>query len=125
MRSRSIRRFESARWLRWSLALGCLLFAAAAALAQTTGTIEGTVTDQSGAPLPGVTVELTSPNLQGTRTRRTAADGRYRFLSVPPGAYTVTANLSGFGTVQKTATVTLDATATVEPVSSRSRRRPR
>ncbi len=81
--------------------------------AQTTGTIEGTVTDQSGAPLPGVTVEITSPNLQGTRTAVTAADGRYRFPSVPPGAYSVTGSLSGFGKVQKKATVTLDATTTV------------
>jgi hypothetical protein len=75
--------------------------------------IDGVVTDQSGAPLPGVTVEITSPNLQGTRTAVTAADGRYRFPSLPPGAYTVSGNLSGFGKVQKKATVTLDATVTV------------
>ena len=42
----------------------------------------------------------------------TSADGRYRFLSVAPGAYTVTATLSGFGRVQKKATVTLDSTIT-------------
>src|SRR4029077_15818396 len=64
-------------------------------------------------PLPGVSVELTSPNLQGTRTAVTSADGRYRFPSVPPGAYKVTGTLSGFGKVQKNATVTLDSTATV------------
>ena len=72
---------------RFTLALSvCLLFALPVVVsAQTTGTIDGTVTDQSGAPLPGVTVEITSPNLQGTRTAVTAADGRYRFPSVPPG----------------------------------------
>ncbi|HKF44037.1 MAG TPA: TonB-dependent receptor, partial [Thermoanaerobaculia bacterium] len=89
------------------------LLAAAPAAAQTTGNIEGTVTDQSGGALPGVTVELSSPNLQGTRVATTGNDGRFRFISLPPGTYKVTGNLSGFGTVEKTAQVTLDATATV------------
>src|SRR5512143_3857510 len=100
---------------RFTLALSVclLLLVPAVSLAQTTGTVEGAATDQSHAPLPGVTVTLTSPNLQGTRTAVTAADGRYRFPSIPPGAYTVTAELSGFGKVERKATVTLDATATV------------
>ncbi len=100
---------------RFTLALSVclLLLVPAVSLAQTTGTVEGSVTDQSNSPLPGVTVELTSPNLQGTRTAVTATDGRYRFPSIPPGAYTVTAELSGFGKVQRKATVSLDATATV------------
>ena len=100
---------------RFTLALSVclLLLVPVAVFAQTTGTVEGAVTDQSNAPLPGVTVELASPNLQGTRTAVTSADGRYRFPSVPPGPYTVTAELAGFGKVQKRATVTLDATAQV------------
>ncbi len=100
---------------RFTLALSVclLLLAPVAVFGQTTGTVEGTVTDQSNAPLPGVTVELTSPSLQGSRTAVTAADGRYRFPSVPPGAYTVTAELSGFGKVERKARVSLDATATV------------
>ena len=75
---------------RFTLALSVclLLLAPVAVFGQTTGTVEGTVTDQSNAPLPGVTVELTSPSLQGSRTAVTAADGRYRFPSIPPGAYT-------------------------------------
>ncbi|HWZ85273.1 MAG TPA: carboxypeptidase-like regulatory domain-containing protein, partial [Thermoanaerobaculia bacterium] len=99
---------------RFSLALAvCLLLVApVAVLAQTTGTIEGQVTDQSGAALPGVTVELAGAHLQGAKTGVTAADGRYRFLNLTPGDYTVTATLAGFGKVQKKATVTLDATAT-------------
>jgi outer membrane receptor protein involved in Fe transport len=88
------------------------LLVPASAFAQTTGTIEGTVTDQNGGALPGVTVEASSPRLQGTRTATTDGQGRYRFVSLPPGSYTVSANLSGFGTVQKTANVALDATAT-------------
>ncbi len=101
---------------RFTLALSVcllLLLAPAGAFGQTTGTVEGTVADQSNTPLPGVTVELTSPNLQGTRSAVTAADGRYRFPAIPPGAYKVTAELSGFGRVEKRATVSLDATATV------------
>ena len=96
---------------RISLALTVclLLLAPVAVLAQTTGTIEGQVTDQSGAALPGVTVELNGAKLQGTKTGVTSADGRYRFLSLVPGDYTVTATLAGFGKVQKKATVTLDA----------------
>ncbi len=96
-----------------ALAVCLLLLVPVAAFSQTTGTVEGTVTDQSNSPLPGVTVELASPNLQGTRSAVTSADGRYRFPSVPPGPYTVTAELTGFGKVQKRATVTLDATAQV------------
>jgi outer membrane receptor protein involved in Fe transport len=91
----------------------CLLLAAPAVVAQTTGTIEGTVTDQNGGALPGVTVEITSPNLQGQRVATTGNDGRFRFVSVPPGPYKVTANLSGMGTSAKNATVQLDSTATV------------
>ena len=100
---------------RFTLALSVclLLLVPVAVFAQTTGTVDGTVTDQSNAPLPGVTVELTSPNLQGTRTAVTSADGRYRFPAVPPGPYKVTAELAGFGKVEKRATVSLDATATV------------
>jgi hypothetical protein len=82
------------------------------ALAQTTGTIDGTVTDPGGSALPGVTVELASPSLQGVRAAVTAADGRFRFLSLTPGNYALTARLDGFGPVQKKATVTLDATTT-------------
>ena len=99
---------------RFTLVLSvCLLLLAPIVVAQTTGTIEGTITDQNGGALPGVTVELTSPNLQGTRVATTGNDGRFRFISVPPGAYKVTANLSGMGTVAKNATVMLDSTATV------------
>ncbi len=96
----------------WVLS-ACLLLVAPAIFAQTTGTIEGTVIDPSAQALPGVTVEITSPNLQGTRTATTGNDGRFRFVSVPPGQYKVTANLSGMGTVARNATVQLDSTASV------------
>jgi hypothetical protein len=82
--------------------------------AQTTGGIEGIVTDSNDAPLPGVAVSLRSASLQGMRTAVTNAAGRYRFPAIPPGTYTVTCTLSGFMTTEKhDVKVNLDATATV------------
>ena len=94
------------------LSVCLLLVAPVALLGQTTGTLEGSITDQSGAALPGVTVELTSERLQGDRSAVTSADGRYRFLNLIPGDYMVTATLAGFGKVQKKAAITLDAHTT-------------
>src|SRR5471030_2651030 len=62
----------------------------------TTGAIEGKVTDSSGAVLPGVTVELSSPNLQGTKTEVSDRNGVFRFSLLPPGTYNITATLAGF-----------------------------
>ena len=95
-----------------ALAVGLLLIAPVA-FAQTTGDIQGTVSDGQGGALPGVSVEATSPNLQGVRTTVTGGNGNYRVPSVPPGTYKVRAILSGFATSEKTAIVALDATVTV------------
>ena len=81
---------------------------------QTTGSISGRVVDPSGAPISGVTVEATSQSLQGARTIVTAGDGVYRFPAVPPGSYQIRATRSGFRAVGKAATVSLDATTTVD-----------
>jgi hypothetical protein len=64
-----------------------------------TGAIVGTVLDEEKSPLPGATVTLQSPNLMGVRTTATAADGSYRFPALPPGTYTLKAELPGFRTV--------------------------
>ena len=77
--------------------LGCgTLFAQSS----TTGALEGTVSDASG-PLPGVTVEVSSPALQGTRVAVTDTAGKFRVSSLPPGTYNVAASLSGFATVRQ------------------------
>ena len=88
--------------------------AGGAAAGQTTGSISGRVVDPSGAPIPGVTVEATSQSLQGARTIVTAGDGVYRFPAVPPGHYQIRATLPGFRAVEKSATVSLDATTTLD-----------
>ena len=59
--------------------------------------IEGRVTDESGAVLPGVTVSIASPALQAPQLDTTTDEnGRYRFSTLPGGVYTVTFVLSGF-----------------------------
>ena len=81
----------------------------------TTGAIEGKITDSSGAPLPGVTVELTSPNLQGTKTDVTDSKGMFRFSLLPPGTYGLTATLAGFSpTKQGSIIVSLSRVVTLD-----------
>jgi hypothetical protein len=78
----------------------CLLIARPAAAQEQRGSIEGTVKDASGAVLPGVTVEARSPALVGVATAVTDAEGVYRFPSLTPGAYDLTASLQGFTTAK-------------------------
>jgi hypothetical protein len=104
------------RWLStfMVLALAVLGLTANVAYSQTTGDIEGSISDSNGAPLPGASVELKSPALQGSRTAVTDAAGRFRFPALPSGTYTVTAALSGFTKIERTnVRVALGATATL------------
>ena len=83
--------------------LAVLLLLAPSLSAQTpTGTISGRVVDADKLPIPGVVVAITSTNLQGVRTATTSTNGAFILPSLPPGAYTVTFELSGFGTVKET-----------------------
>jgi hypothetical protein len=68
------------------------------ALAQVTaeGRILGKVVDDQGAPLPGVTVEATSPKLVGKAATVTDLTGTYRLMALPTGTYDITFLLSGF-----------------------------
>ena len=63
-------------------------------------TIQGTVKDESGAAVPGVTITVTSPALQVPQTTAVSeADGNYRIGELPAGTYKVTFELPGFKTV--------------------------
>jgi hypothetical protein len=71
------------------------------AFAQSSG-IAGVVRDTSGAVMPGVTVEASSPALiEKVRTVFTDAQGRYNIVDLRPGEYTVVFTLTGFSTVRR------------------------
>lgn len=104
---------------RFVVLLALLLVASVSAFAQgTTGTLSGTVTHE-GAPLPGVTVTITSPNLQGTRTAITNDAGGYTFPSIPPGQYTVQVEMEGMQAVNQSVRVTLVSTTNAPDVDLR------
>lgn len=64
------------------------------------GAIAGKVSDNTGAVLPGATVEASSPALiEGTRTAVTDGQGQFNIINLRPGTYTVTFSLEGFGKV--------------------------
>src|SRR6266508_1620524 len=106
---------------RFTLLLSVGLLAVASfALAQTTGEIRGQAKDSTGAVLPGVSVEVKSPALQGTKTAVTGPDGTYRVSLLPPGEYSVTFSISGFGSVSRKTAVQLDKTVVVEGTLSLS-----
>jgi hypothetical protein len=77
------------------------LVAGGIALAQTGGSLRGTVRDASVAVLPGVTVTATSDALMGSQTAVTDARGRYRITNLPPGDYILTFDLPAFATFQR------------------------
>ena len=82
----------------WLLVFLCL--APTTAWAQVA--LAGVVTDNSGAVLPGVTVEASSPALiEKVRTATTDSSGRYRIESLQPGQYTVTFSLTGFAPLKR------------------------
>ena len=84
------------------LCLAALLFGVLPASAQDfRGRINGTVTDNTGAVLPGVTVTTSSPALIQPQVQVTGSDGSYRFQALPPGVYTVDFELTGFQTVKR------------------------
>jgi hypothetical protein len=71
--------------------VAALLVAPGAAFAQTVGTLVGHVYDQSGTPLKGVKVVLTSPTqIGGAKTTNTDAEGTFRFPALTPGFFTIT-----------------------------------
>lgn len=72
------------------------------------GSISGVIRDNSGNPLPGVTVTATAPALPKARETVTENSGNYSFQNLPPGTYVVTATLAGLGTTRSSAVVSVD-----------------
>ena len=103
-----------------NLALACLFAVAtpASAAAQTqitTGTIQGSVADEHGAVVPGATVEVKNVETNLTRTLTTDDGGRFVFLQLPPGRYTLTVSKQGFATLaQEPFTLTVGQSANLD-----------
>lgn len=90
---------SSGGWSRIVVAALFLLCVTAAARAQSvrSGSISGTITDETGAALPGVTVTVSGPALQVPEILQTSqARGEYQVLDLPSGTYRVEYDLSGF-----------------------------
>ncbi len=101
--------------LVWMFAIAAVVAAPLSGWAQrTTGDIRGVITDESGAVLPGVTVTLLGPAVQGTPSTVSNESGVYRFPNLAVGVYQVTAELAGFATKTQTGIqVSLGATQEV------------
>ncbi|MGD9903276.1 MAG: TonB-dependent receptor [Vicinamibacterales bacterium] len=84
------------------IAAAFVVVGAAVASAQTgLGGLRGIVTDAQGGALPGVTVTATSPEMLGPQTGVTNENGEYRLINLPPGTFTLTAELTGFATFRR------------------------
>lgn len=89
----------------------------AATQAQTTSTLEGRITDQHGAAIPGATVVVNSPSMAVAREAVTDAAGMYRVPGLPAGTYVLSVTKSGFSTTRLTAIeVTLNRTISLNAV---------
>jgi hypothetical protein len=79
-----------------AFALGALFVFTSVALGQNTGTISGTVQDQSGAVVAGANVKATNPATSYNRETTSATNGFYRFDQLPVGTYTISVEAAGF-----------------------------
>src|SRR5437867_7131001 len=98
------------------VAVACLVCAGipqAASAQVDTGSIVGTVTDQTGAVLPGVTITVTSLTTGQVRTVVTGSDGRYQLPGLQPATYSIATDLTGFTPVVRSP-VTVNIGAAVD-----------
>ena len=107
-----VRRFLRAALAGFALTVAC----AHAASAQQGASIIGTVTDDTGGAMPGVTITATSPSLQvPSVTAVTDERGEYRITPLPIGLYSLDYELSGFSTVKRDAVrLTVGFTARID-----------
>ena len=104
--------------LRKKIALFCPLFLlvagllSAPVLAQSTATLQGTVTDSKGAVVPDATVTVRNRSTSFERTTQTDTEGSYQVAALPVGTYSIEVKIQGFKT-QVADQVTLEVAKTV------------
>src|SRR5687767_3958301 len=103
-------------FFRVARALLCVLLVPGMGLAQGTGTVTGTASDETGGVLPGVSVELRHAGVQRSLETVTDGVGVYRFENVPGGTAELTFRLINFSTVRRSITVNPGAPVTANAV---------
>ena len=99
--------------------LSATLLLSSAARAQFSSSLQGAITDASGAALPNAKVTLRSSDTQVSRDVQTDGSGVYRFVSIAPGRYIVSASAPGFGKTETPITLTTDETRN-QPIALRA-----
>ena len=109
-------RFKRSRFVNFTFfaifSIGCLF-----GQSLTTGSIAGTVKDQSGAAVAGATVTLNNVDAGTSQAATTNQSGAYQFTLLPPNNFTVQATTSGLSTDLTKVTVQVGATSTIELVA--------
>jgi hypothetical protein len=98
---RIFRTTAMALWLASPIALSSLLLTSPIHAQETTGSLQGTVKDPSGAVVPGAVVTVSTPTLVGTKQDVTDGKGNYHFANLPPGSYSLTVQANGFDTLRQ------------------------
>jgi hypothetical protein len=92
----------SAKFSMFAVCLFLMLLLVSTAFAQeTTGGLQGTVKDPSGAVVSKASVELTGTSLIGSKKQETDNSGQYHFSNLPPGVYAVTVTATGFSELKR------------------------
>ena len=92
----------SVKFGMFAVCLFSVLLLVANVLAQeTTGGLQGTVKDPSGAVISKAAVELTGAALAGAKSLETDSSGYYRFANLPPGVYTIRVKAAGFSDLKR------------------------
>lgn len=99
------------------LGAAVLLLPATSRSQAVTATVVGTITDPTGAVIPGVAVTLTNQDTHASSSDKTNGSGNYQFTFLQPGTYTVAAAAQGFkSSAQKDIAVTVNTTIRVDLV---------
>ncbi len=100
--------------LAWAIALVAGLAPGLGAQGLQTGVVTGTVTSNDGLSMPGATISVASPALQGVSSAVTDVNGIYVVRGLPPGEYTITIEMDGMATAKRTTRVELGRTVQVD-----------